>query len=61
MERRKEKEFTQRIKAKVKERRHTEGREEYSDRYELGKTIAYKNKKKYNRKLKHKKNGTEIL
>lgn len=45
MERKKEKEFTLRIKAEVKEARHTEGREEYNDRYELGKTIAYKNKK----------------
>ena len=61
MAEKREKEFIQRIKAKVKERKHIEGKEEARKRYELGKTIAYKNKKKYNRKLKHKKNDTEIF
>lgn len=56
-----EKEFIQKIKAKAKERKHIEGREEARRRYELGKTIAYKNQKKYNRRIKHKKKDFEVF
>ena len=49
----KDEEFIQKMKAELKEKSHTEGKEEYERRFKLSGKRIHKNKKKYSRKNKH--------
>lgn len=49
----KDEEFIQKMKAELKEKSHTEGKEEYERRIKLSRMHIHKNKKKYSRKNKH--------